>query len=496
MENSLLNHYYDLQHQLRLRGVVPLEETGEFRDKIRSTRLFSEWERVPRMVCVVLTVPSTKLDPLRKRWSLEPSPRLVCEYGVDYEPLDLTHSSIHAAWGKCVPLDGSHGKYVIEEDPEGFRGKSDLVVSFWTDAEMLLPPGMRVWLSVRNTPHAIANFSVLGPKLQLFEARLLGRDHVLLLRERPMGLSQTQKANRYIISPPISAPGEQYQVKAVFKDPKDLVRSIVARVEVNSDEERAQLSQVKKAIATQIGPCTLELEFGTSKRVLKFPYPISQTNVSVKIKKSVHRIDVTAPIAKPVDTGGYPANPFPIVQHTTLSPWNIHHVHIDRMPKVDIKQKEKIKWWLINHTALQLSDRERLIQRTTHASNRRASEALINFKESMTGIVLDYIGVRVPSQGRHSTFVLIEPTYGIHTIIMASGLRLDLAGMTFALDCAIVSISAESAPNITPAVKPLEDSGDLLEVRTRPVEVPLWKHLLPAIVERGRTWPHKADCRY
>ncbi|CAE6462474.1 unnamed protein product [Rhizoctonia solani] len=493
-ENSLLNHFCDLQHQLRLHGVLPLEETGEFQGKIRSTRLFSEWERAPRLVCVVLTVPSTKLDPLRKRWSLEPSPRLVCEYGVDYEELDLTHSSIHAAWGKCVPLDGSDGKYVIEEDPEGFRGKSDLVVSFWTDAEMLLPPGMKVWLSVRKTPHAIANFSILGPKLQLFEARLLDRNHVLLLRERPMGLSQTQKVHRQILSPPISAPGEEYQVKAEFKDPKDLVRLIIARVEMDSDVERQQLSQAKKAAVSQIGPCSLELTFGTSKRVLRFPYPISQTNIKVKIKKSTHCVDVTALISKPIDTGGYPSDPFPIVQHTTFSPWNIHHVHIDRMPKVDIKQKEKIKWWLINHTALQLSDRERLIQRVTHASNRRASEALVNFKESMTGIVLDYVGVRAPSQGRHSTFVLIEPTYGIHTIIMVSGLRLDLAGMTFVLDCAIVS--AESAPNITPAIQLLEDSGDLLEVRTRPIEVPLWKRLLPAFVERGRTWPHKADCRY
>lgn len=495
-ENSLLNYFYDLKHQLRLHGVLPLEETGQFRDRVRSMRMFSNWENIPRLVCIVLTVPSAKLDPLREKWSLEPSPRLVCEYGVDYEELDLTHSSIHAAWGKCVPVDGSDSRYIIEEDPEGFRGNSDLVVSFWTDTEMVIPPGMKVWLRLRGTPHATAHFkNVLGPKLQLFEARLLDRNHVLVLRERPMGLAQTQKANRYIISPPIPAPGDEYQVKAEFKDPKDTIRSIVARVKIHSEVEKAQLSQVKKAVATQIGPCSLELAFGTSKRVLVFPYPVSGTGIKANINKSAYRIDVTAPISKPIETGGYPHNPFPIVQHSTFSPWNIHHVHIERMPKVNIKQKEKIKWWLINHTALQMSDRERIIQRSTHASNRRASEALTSFKESLTGMVLDYVGVRDPSQGRHSTFALIEPTYGIHTIIMVSGLRLDLAGASFALDCAIASISTESAPNIALGSKPLEDNG-FLEVRTRPIEVPLWKNLLPAIVERGRTWPHKPDCRY
>ncbi|KDN42021.1 hypothetical protein RSAG8_07066, partial [Rhizoctonia solani AG-8 WAC10335] len=481
-ENSLLNHFYDLQHQFRLHGVIPLEETGKFRVMVRSTKMFSKWPTVPRLICIVLTVPSAKLDPLRNRWSLEPSPRLVCEYGVDYDEIDLTHSSIHAAWGKCVPIGGSADRYYLEEDPEGFRGKSDLVVSFWTDAEMVMPPGMRVWLRLRDTPHAIANFEhELGPKLQLFEARLVDRDHVLLLRERPMGFSQTQKADRSILPQPISTPGDEYQVKAEFKDPKDNICSI--------------LSQVKKAVATQIGPCSLELAFGTLKRVLRFPYPISGTNSRVNINKSAYRIDVTAPISKPIETGGYPFNPFPVVQNPAPSPWNIHRVHIDRMPRVDIKQREKIKEWLICHTALQMSDRERIIQRSTHASNRRTSEALTSFKESMTGMVLDYVGIRDPSQGRHSTFGLIEPTYGIHTIVMVSGLKLDLAGMSFVLDCAIVSFSIESVPNIAPGIKPLEDYG-FLQIRTRPVEVPLWKNLLPAFVERGRTWPHKADCRY
>ncbi|CAE6436097.1 unnamed protein product [Rhizoctonia solani] len=451
-QNSLLNHFYDLKHQMRLHGVVPLEET----------------------ICVVLTVPSASLDPLRKRCPLEPTPRLVCEYGVDYEPLDLTHSSIHAVWGKCVPIDGSDEKYAIEEDPEGFRGKSDLVVSFWTDTEMLIPPGMRVWLRIRDTPHATVNFmDILGPKLKLFESALIDRNHVLVLRERPMGFSQTQKADRYVLSSPISSPGDECHVQAEFKDPKDTIHSIVARVNIDSEADKTQLSEAKKAGAIPIGPCSLELTFGTSKRVLRFPYPISRTNIRVNIKKSANRIDVTAPISKPIETGGYPFSPFPIAQRPTFSPWNIHHVHVDRMPKVDIKQREKIKGWLINHTALQMSDRERLIQRSTDASNRRASEALVNFKESMANMVLDYVGVGASSDGRHSTFVLIEPTYGIHTIVMVAGLRLDLAGKSFVLDCAVIPITGEPKLNI----KSIEDSGNPLHIRTRPIEVSLWKNL-------------------
>ncbi|CAE6484831.1 unnamed protein product [Rhizoctonia solani] len=280
-----------------------------------------------------------------------------------------------------------------------------------------------------------------------------------------MGQSQTQKANRYIISPPIPPSG--------------------ARVKISSDAEKEQLSQAKKAVASQIGPCSLELTFGTSKRVLRFPYPISHTNLRVSIKKSEYQIDVTAPISKPIEASGYPFSPFPVIQHPTPSPWNVHHVHIDRMPKFDIKNQEKIKGWLVSHTALQMSDRERIIQRSTSAANRRTSEALTNFKESMIEIILDYVGIRDRSQGRHSSFVLIEPAYGTHTVIMVSGLRLDLSGTTFVLDCAILPVT-ESTLNI----KHLE-AGDALHIQTRPVEVPTWKNLLPAFVERSRTWPHK-----
>ncbi|CAE6382373.1 unnamed protein product [Rhizoctonia solani] len=498
IKNSQLHHFYDLQHQLHLQSVVPLEETGLFEEKARGTslRVFSQWPSIPKLICVVLTVPSAKLDPLRERWSLEPSPRLICEYGVDYDEIDLTHSSIHAAWGKCVPVDDSDGKYVIDEDPEGFRGTSDLVVSFWTGAEAVMPPEMRVWLRLRDTHHTIANFKgLLGSKLQLFETELADAGHVLLLRERPMGLSQTQKADRYILPPSISATGDEYQIKAEFKDPKNTILPIVARVEIHSDIEKAQLSQVKAAATTQIGPCSLELTFGTSKRVLRFPYPISGANIKVDINKSAYRIEVTAPIFKPTETGGYPFSPFPVVQHSSPSPWNIHHVHIDRMPKVNIKQREKIKGWLIDHTALQMSDRERIIQRSTQASDRRTPDVLTSFKQSMTRMVLDYVGIRDPSQGRHSTFALFEPTYGIYAIVMVSGLRLDLAGASFVLDCAVVAVSPESATNIAVGILKIQDHG-FLEIRTHPVEVPVWKHILPAFVERGRTWPHKADCHY
>jgi hypothetical protein len=207
---------------------------------------------------------------------------------------------------------------------------------------------------------------------------------------------------------------------------------------------------------------------------------------------STHKL--TAPIFKPLETGGYPFDRFPIVQHSNYSPWNIHHIHLDRMPKIDTRDSAKLRSWVTEHTSVQMSDRERLIQRSTHATRRRASEVLVNVKESLLVLVQDYTGVR---QGPHSIFGLSEPTHGIYVIIFISGLRLDLAGSTVAIDAAVIPLSSETAQSLVPGIETMHELGkEIMQIKTLPAEVAAWKRLLPAFVERCRTWSHKPTCEY
>jgi hypothetical protein len=168
---------------------------------------------------------------------------------------------------------------------------------------------------------------------------------------------------------------------------------------------------------------------------------------------------------------------------------------MDRMPRIDVQQREKLRSWLIEHTTAQFSDRERVIQRSTHATKRRPSEALVNVnvKESLSVLVQDYVGIR---EGPQATFGLIEPTFGIFVLVFVAGLRLDLAGATVALDCAVVSMALEAAPLLRPGREHLDKLTRTMQIRTRPAEVTAWKHLMPAFVERCRTWSHKQNCQY
>jgi hypothetical protein len=162
------------------------------------------------------------------------------------------------------------------------------------------------------------------------------------------------------------------------------------------------------------------------------------------------------------------------------------------MPKLDVQQRDKLRW-LIEHTTVQFSDRERVVQRSTHATQRRGSDVLVNVKESICVLVQDYVGLR---EGPQSTFGLIDTKHGYFVIIFVSGLRLDLAGATVALDAAVVPIHLEGAQALSPGVTILDSSTQVMQIRTRPAEVVAWKYLLPAFVERCRTWSHKPNCRY
>ncbi|KAF8595632.1 hypothetical protein BDV93DRAFT_97478 [Ceratobasidium sp. AG-I] len=490
---SLTPHFHDLQNTFRLHGLAFTSSEQNFGDDVLGTEIFQGWAEAQTIACVVLNVPWCALEAIRQD-KTDPSPRLVCNFSTSSSTV-LTVSSIQAVWGRCIPLKGSQDRYVIEEDFAGFHGKSDLVVSFWANAETMLSLGTTISLSLRETPLVLSEYAEsLGPGLSLYTTQITDKDHVLVLPERPMGLSRSHKPYQYT-SQSVNTDGPVFTVKTLesVTSLETDVEVIEARLKLEPEADRVELSKANNITSTQVGPCTLQLSFGSTTRVLRFPYPIRGPDCNFRMDRSSHYITVTAPFYEPVTIGGYPSDIAPVIHHNHPTTWNIHHINISRMPKVDIQQREKIRAWLLEHTTVQLTDRERVIQRSTHATQRRPSEVLVNVKESIAALIQHYVGIR---EGPQATFSLIEPLQGSYAIIFVVGLRLDLAGATCALECAVVPLSTDSARQLHPGVLKLEALAQIMQVRTRPAEVIAWKHLLPAFVERCRTWSHKSDCQY
>ncbi|KAG8730434.1 hypothetical protein FRC11_006718, partial [Ceratobasidium sp. 423] len=249
--SGLITHIRDLEVQFCLHD-LPFESMvsdEDFRRRVETSTVFHGWVNVPRLVCVVLIVPSEKLDPIR-RDRAEPWPRLVCELGVVNDDRYVTYSSIQAVWGELVPHPESSERYLIEEDPEGFKGSSDLVVSFWADAD-IVASCPNVSLCLRRTQLVLVKYRDLGPRLQLFTSRMDGEE-VHVLRERPMA-GQTQPALRYVSNSLLSDEGVKCQLVTITEGVGDVV-AIRAMIQIDKPLQGG----VKPAI-NQIGPCTLEV---------------------------------------------------------------------------------------------------------------------------------------------------------------------------------------------------------------------------------------------
>ncbi|KAG8734682.1 hypothetical protein FRC11_003776, partial [Ceratobasidium sp. 423] len=140
----------DLVHELGVQCLLhglPYEKLeAKLGEDVARAEVFKDWtDPPPRVVCVVLKVPCNKLKPLRT-YREGPSPRLLCNI-IDSsggKPKRATFEAVQAAWGKCVPLEGSDGTYVIEEAQPSFRDESgsDLILSFWVNAEKLTSTGL------------------------------------------------------------------------------------------------------------------------------------------------------------------------------------------------------------------------------------------------------------------------------------------------------------------------------------------------------------------
>lgn len=163
------------------------------------------------------------------------------------------------------------------------------------------------------------------------------------------------------------------------------------------------------------------------------------------------------------------------------------------MPKLNLTDPKKLQW-LNPHIAFQLSDRERAIYDEGSEAKAAKENVFVNIKESILALMMHGSGV----QGTKARFFgLREPSKGgIYAILLMGGLRLDLASCTVVLDMALVPLSTKRMPVLMPRIQLLCDAMQVTPINTIGHEAVAWKTLLPAYVERCRTWTHKPNCEY
>ncbi|KAF5355542.1 hypothetical protein D9758_006281 [Tetrapyrgos nigripes] len=208
-------------------------------------------------------------------------------------------------------------------------------------------------------------------------------------------------------------------------------------------------------------------------------------------------IEVVVPPYGPLKPDGMKLGLFPTVGvNGNFTPWNIHLLPLDRLPVIDIKVPGTDKW-LCTLMGSQMSARERSLKK----HERHNEDTLMAVKDTIHSIILCAAGAAmvagVPQSHPRLVFALRDKaSQNCDTIFFISDLRYDLTCHSVVFDGYVLPLSEGLMEKIRVPFGRLVREGNIYNIGTYEGETEAWKQLIPAFVERCRTWTHKPNCEY
>ncbi|GJE85046.1 DUF4470 and zf-MYND domain-containing protein [Phanerochaete sordida] len=486
-----MNYYQDLVTQLHLAGVWSTDSLGPGNPHLYVNKVsgpFREWKSVPPAVCVAFAVPRAKLRPLDDP-DAPPNPVLAVELLCGGDRGSSYFASIDTAFGALsVSGTGEQKRAIIEEDPRGKAGGADVVVSVCVTSAILAvdPSALQVRLSVAHSTSAVL-VEKLGPRMMVHYVPLSDGEQVHVLRERPTVAAGVSAVIPQL--PQVAPPSAPAPVSLSVDGAK--VGKMTRRLDVVEAQTKAVLASRDTAVTTkQAGPSEIEVSIGLAhKERFAFPFPVDATKAKLRVARKSAWIEI---VAEPCILGrpGTPVEArFPIIMyHNTPIPWAIHRINLERLPVLPTSgiPKERLSW-LNTHVSLALSDRE---QRAREAET---MNTLAHVKDSLHSIFVHASGF----QGPKPVSVVglnLAARRGVDTLLFIPELRLDVAAHTIVADAYVLPVHISILPELTQPISAI--TPEILQVMVTADECTAWKHLLPSLVERCRTWAHAPQCAY
>ncbi|EGN92841.1 hypothetical protein SERLA73DRAFT_116652 [Serpula lacrymans var. lacrymans S7.3] len=455
----------------------------------------SHWDTVTPIVRIVLVIPREKLAVLEHSTDEIGTPPLQADVIGNW--CQNTFTAIHVAFGRAISMGTkANPRVVFEEDTKGWSGTSSLVVSF-TMPTMLLtdkepPENLNVDLTVRSTPATLTLINKLGIRLTVFSAKLMDESLVHVLPEYPLPSKKPQASP----SPPapaikglLSQIGELSAAVVELDEQCELVASLTCRVSVSDIESKRLFQSGAAPQVAQVSPCVMRITLGSREQDVIFPFPVSGSANKLRLARKSLYIEVVVPASRTLKPDGMKINPFPVIDAGGIfNSWSIHRINLPRLPVLDIKGP-KIGQWLNPHVGSMLSSRER--------SNRKKhrSDALMFVKDTLHAIFVGYAGIQ--SEPPRRLFALQdEATNNCDTIFFISELRYDLASHTVICDGYVLPLTRALLIKIEKPFAKLVFEGNMGNVPVFEGEMQTWKQLIPAFVERCRSWSHGENCEY
>ncbi|KIJ65882.1 hypothetical protein HYDPIDRAFT_87876 [Hydnomerulius pinastri MD-312] len=453
--------------------------------------VFRDWRAVPQVVSVVLVVPRKKITALEAELSETGTPIFQCDIQATFR--HNVFASISASFGSLEVIGkGEEKTGLIAEDRAGRFGNSPLIVSFCaSSAALMLDSDATVGLILRATPRVAAKFSgKLGLDLSMFRAQLTDTRHVHVLAQRPKS-STGCSADTILLSQPVSDAIPETTACVQMDESCSKVQSFAIRTDVTDLTAKSLLAGGSAVSVEQASALEARVHIGSYEHIVSFPLPVDVSNAKLRVARKSSYIEVIAPPSSSDVKGERDiAKKFAaILEGGTPVLQNVHRINLDCCPPFKLPTHPKAFDWLDPHVSLMFSRRERAALRRQNNGDATITDTLMNLKASLHMLILFAAGVEgKPPQSLFSLFN--TSTLEHYAIIWVSNLRLDLSSHNVVADAFIM-------PR-TPLVgdKIVTVGFQMISIKTDADESKAWRHLLPLLTERCRTWTHKPSCEY
>ncbi|KAI6043442.1 hypothetical protein EDC04DRAFT_2600114 [Pisolithus marmoratus] len=463
------NFYQEMACQLYLAG-FHLSWLQEFRPQ-EDPSIFRSWTVIPTVVTVVLVVPRHVIAKVQAALSDFGTPTLQCEIRVDFRA--NAFACISVSFGKLEVSGQDENKVaVVIEDRAGINSTSPLIVSFpILSTSLIHTSGGTVGLAVRSTLATAMLTRKLGIGMCLFKA--------LLTDERtPTTKNDTINSDRQLV-PQLNAKSQGHPIHVEMNK---YAHPIARRT------RQASLTSGCAITVEQLSMNTAKLHVDQYQHTVSFPLPVDATNAKLRVARKSKYVEVIVPMTLTLDVkeesnvagkfrttfdGGIP----------TL--WSIHRVNLDRCPSFKPSRSPKAFKWLDQHVGLMFSHRERRLraQSTVPGS---IPDTFMNLKDSLHTFFITATGMQGPTT--RTEFALLDPEENrCYATILVTDDRLDIGPHTVVADSWIMPGSNDTQNKL---------KREILFIKTDAYESEAWRHLLPLLIERCRTWKHKPGCEY
>ena len=224
---------------------------------------------------------------------------------------------------------------------------------------------------------------------------------------------------------------------------------------------------------------------------LYFPFHVNSSQPSLRIARKSSWVEVEVPIhtaPNPERFDSWTQLLFPKRHSLTL--WAIPRVNLVLQPSISVKTKNaKDPSWIQLFLKPIFSDAEDALGQNS------SSPAKTSLKDTLRAIIASYVGLNPHAGYRRMRVFQLTVDGSCHTIIFANLLRHDLDLGSIILDACVVPFTFSMLPSLMSAMQKLRE-GYVLGINLSKEESILWKKLIPALVERCRTWNHKSTCEY